>query len=687
MSGTPTVAVDDEPKVPASAEDLASMPKVDQGTTNSTGRDMNGVQAGSISGGVTQQNHVHYSAPPQPELFVRRATEAELDEVWNQFVQPAEYDNAREILGTHHAVVLCGAGTGRTFAGRRLLVDRHATAVVDLNRDRELGSIQTADLQHGEGYLWDASGSGDHPFTGREFQHAAHAMRTAGCWLVVVLDHRGQVPAEASSHSVALRAPDPVEVAVAVIHRRWPGGAEEPTQILKSDLASGLGPGDPPHRAVRAADLAILVAKKELEPDKALTALKEDVDEALARSFEGWSTIEYSMLLAIALLEDQPYDEVAAHAVRLDEMIRKAELPEDKKLRPRQMFAKRKEKILDAVRAVPVLRDHPRHPGLKEETVRFIRQDWAPAALRHIWREYHVIHELLLDWMCAPALLSRFPTASAHALSTLIADVPAHEPLQLVDSLATKPGTAHRELAVKTLTRLADEHNLLPLVKQTLDRWVSGSVRRQLTAALVYGSPFGQREPHTALAQLARIGRSTNEDVQTAVVRGMLGMLSRPECAEHVLRTVVLWLKEPESVVRPDGLHTVGLELAMWVVGFYPDSGPGPVDPAGLSDAYPCEVGFLAGEILFDQQFGPLALSRLSRLATSALWEHLTKTDASTVRTKLVRIASLVAPDLRWWQRRRTVASLGTAHPAMRTEIRRIFRTARKIQHARERSP
>jgi hypothetical protein len=243
---------------------------------------------------------------------------------------------------------------------------------------------------------------------------------------------------------------------------------------------------------------------------------------------------------------------------------------------------------------------------------------------------------------------------------------------------------AHRELAAATLTRLAVVHKLLPLVKQTLEDWVDTErVYPKCTAALVYGSRFGRRDQHAALAQLARIGRSTSEQVQDAVTRGLLEMLTRPDCRGHVFGTVVSWLEDaPEPMRPPDGLRTVGLKLGMWVVGFYPEIGFNPVDPATLADEYLSEVSFLTEHILCDKRFGPWALSRLSRLETKADWERLAEPDTSTARVELVRILTLVAPDLRRWQRRRTVTRLCKAHPTRRTEIRRIFRTARKIQRA-----
>jgi len=52
----------------------------------------------------------------------------------------------------------------------------------------------------------------------------------------------------------------------------------------------------------------------------------------------------------------------------------------------RIVFAKSKDELLTDILAVCTVRDHPRHAGLREETIRFERQDWAVAVLRHAHR-------------------------------------------------------------------------------------------------------------------------------------------------------------------------------------------------------------------------------------------------------------------------------------------------------------
>lgn len=644
---------------------------------NSVGGDNSGLQIGTVN----------LNAHPHAALFLRRASEAELVEVRGQFVAPGGFLDAQRALRADGVVVLLRPGSGRTFTARRLLDDRGADAIVDLNPDRAMSEVAQDELHEGEGYVWDVRGPGDVAFTNREFRHLLATVRTARSWLVLLVDHRSQVPSAADGVVVELQAPDPVEVALAVVRQRCPETTEGPTQVLKSDLDFALNKGDPPEKAVRAAALAIEVSNGSLTAEDALTALTEDVGNAVGASFVEWSSIEYSMLAAVAVLENQPFDEVAAHALELDKLVRTAELPSDKKLRPRRVFAKPKHQLLKDIGAEIDERAHPLHPGLREQTVRFARQDWADAALCHLWREYHTVQPMLLDWMCAPELLERFGGSSVRALCTLITGVPAHEPLRPVDNLAAKWSLSHRELAAATVTSLVDVHRMEPLVKQILEDWIEGdSVRRKSTAALAYGLHYGRRNPAFALTQLARIGQSTHETVQAAVVRGVLSMLADEEDQEAVLDAIVAWTQAPSWIHRPSGLPPAGQALAMWAVGFLRDPNLCAVDPAALAAKYPDQITRLVDKILRDRRNGRIAIARLAILAEDAHHDSPLTRDESMIfaRAELRRLVRLIAPGTSW-DRRRVARRLAVRHPESRRQLRFVMRTVAKLERAERR--
>ncbi|MCS7476399.1 hypothetical protein ACFFQW_04355 [Umezawaea endophytica] len=657
---------------PVAGEDKAALspgeqrliPDLDR--SNTTNGNMYGLQAGTVKGNVT----ILDATGSAPDLMLRRATAEEIDEVRKHFVAPQQMDKARRLLREHHVVVLWGRGSGRMFTARRLLVDAGCGAVIEMNRDRTPRSVKESDLVRGEGYIWDLSDSGGTPFADWEFDNLAALVRGKACELVIVLDRRNQVVGTAHDVAVGLTPPSAVEVAQATIRKLEPDAPEQPSTLLKSEFAEALTDEDRPEKAVRAARLAIRVARGELDAPSALAELEEDVRDAVAQWFGEQNGIEIPKALAVALLENQPFEEVMRHGMNLDQRIRSAELPEDKKLRPRRVFAKSKEALLRDIRAVPTVRDHPRHAGLREETVRFERQDWAKTVFWHVWGEFPSARDVLTDWMCDPAMLGRFPDATRRTLCAIIAEVPAHDPLRLVDQLATRSSVAQRRLAAAMLEHLADDHDLLPLVRQTLEDWADrGSAYRQWTAATVYGSPFGLRDLPTALLQLAKIGRTDRPSPQNAVVAGVLAMLGDQEHREHVLNTVVSWTNGQN---RRNGLRTVSLSLGMWITGIVPSD----LDSREFAEDYPDQVRTLVNRVLADPEFGDVALSQLADLAAYARWDE-------RAAAALVDLTTLVAPNLRWWTRRSTVLTLVRTHPAWRTSIHHVFRTARRAQRAK----
>ncbi|MEU5846554.1 hypothetical protein [Saccharopolyspora shandongensis] len=640
------------------------VPNFKQGSTQNTAyRDQNGVQTGILNGDVTMNS---FSSPKEPELLVRRATDDEVEQARKQFVEPGGFAAAKRILWEHNVVVLCGPGTGRSFTARRLLDDCGASAIVEMSRQRKLQSVRASDLEAGLGYIWSVGDDGGKPFLDWEFEQCARLFKDEGCRLVIVLDHRSQSCSTASSKTVELAAPDLVEVALCALRWRCRYGADGPAVVLKSDLRNALEKGDPPEKAVRAAEWALRAFHGEASVDEALAGLREDIGNAVARWFEAWqvsSVREYAMSLAVAVLENEPYDRVVAHATLLDEEIRKAQLPEDKKLRPRRVFEKPKQQLLDDIQTETVERQHPRHTGLREETVRFKREGWAVELLCHVWREYPSIHPILHKWLvCVPG------DAARRALCTITAKVPAHEPLRFVNELAAKRRYADRFLAAATLITLANDHNLQPLVEETLEDWTEyGGAYQQWTAAVVYASPFGQRDISGALTRLAKIGQSTYQAPQNAVVAGVLGMLQNPDIQELVMDRVLSW-SEPKY--RRKGLRAVALSLGLWLTGLDRVEW---FDAAEVYETFDHHVRVLMRLVLEDPDFGGIAIERLSALAIQSQWDQ-------DKAAELVRLIELAIPDLRWRRRRRAVSVLGVYHPTKRSQIRSLLKTTRKCQ-------
>ncbi|HVV13121.1 hypothetical protein [Amycolatopsis sp.] len=622
-------------------------------------------------------NSIH---PPEREALAWQLNDDESAELRERFVTPDGYDQAKTILRNRSVVLLHGSGSGRTTTGQRLLLDLGCARIVHLDDARSLASFREKELREQDGYLWHSTGPGAIPIRDADFMQAVNLVRGKSCRLVIVLNGPNEVPQAASGFVVGVKPPEPLEVAEGVIRYRLGTRSEDCVTILRDKLSAKLTVGDPPGKAVHAGELAIEILADPAVEEDALHRLDEDVDRTIAGLVEDWwSTVEYTMFLAVALLEGKPFDRVAELAVKLDALVRDAESTGEKPLRPRRVFSKPKDELLRTIKATTVERDHPIHPGLREQTVRFERPDWAQAVLRRYWGQYHLDHNLLLNWMCE----ADEHEAAVKALCTVIVDVPAHEPLRTVHKLAGHQSLWRRMLAAATLNRLSEEHNLRELVEQTLSDWVSGNVKSRLaTAALVYGHRFA-REPETALEQLTEIARTESFRVKNAVIAMMLVIMSEPAHRNLGVKAVLAWLTDRRSRRERDNLPRVAADLTLWLLGLYSDNGTDLIDADEITREYPEEFRQLTWQVALDPTHGPLLLSALYNRTERSTFNAGGKKRRKS-QDELLRVVTLLEPDLRFWRRLPGMLLLRHRHPIRRAMIWEIFRSAREVQLSRQ---
>lgn len=658
----------EQPRPPAETSPLSpNEPTYLPPKSNVTNGAMHGVQVGEVTGDI---NYYAVSSG-QADLIVRYATAQDIEDVRSEFVPPGRFADALSKLAQEHVVVLCGEGTGRTFTARRMLAHDLAIAkIADMNRSRTLGSIREAELEAGIGLVLDVRGSRDRPFGDREFTQCLNVVRDARCRLVILLDHLDQVPTSALKHAVPLTAPEPVEVALATLRR---GGHLNETlaQTIRDDLKEALKDASP-DKAVRAADLAVQVQQGELDIDAAIASLQEEVTEAVARWFERLDGRGHAYSFAVAVLENQPVEHVWQRALALDQNIRKARLPEEGKLRPRCVLYEPTDQTLRDIRAKVERRDHPKHEGMYEETIRFERHDWARGVFAYMWRQYPAAQEVLRDWMCEDATFDRFQGESVKAICEVVRTVPAHEPLAIIENLASQRAYGRRALAARAMEVLMDDVLVRPLVERTLERWTKyGNAYEKWTVARVYSSDFGRRDLTASLAKLTEIGKSDKYTPQNAVVFGVLSMIANKKIRGIAIDTVVSWTG---ARYRRTGLQPITLALGLWVIGFYRDSRDYFIE---FAQEFPKQVRDLLKHVLADPEFGEALLEHLGELALHARWDE-------AKAAELIRLTSLIAPDLSWWRRRDSVEAVCFQHPTKRSEIHRIFRIARKVQKGKK---
>lgn len=631
---------------------------------NTVSGDNHGTQNGQVNGGI----HIYGNSKAGPEagLLARYASPAEIEDAGNLFVAPGGFTSALAALQAHNVVLLCGTNTGRTHAARRLLVHEFSLRTFAyLNRARPLDRLQTGELEEGAGYVLDLSGTNDRPITGWAFDHCLHLVRQAGCLLVVILDHRDQAPVAAMSHSFMLEAPSPVEVAQATLRRREDAD-ETLLQVVKRDLATALE-GASPDKARFAADLAVQVHEKKLELTEALVKLQEEAAVAVARWFEGLDIRGHAYSFAVALLENHPYEHVLSRGWELDERIREAGLAQDRNLRPRGVLEQPKSKLLHDIAATTETRKHPTIIGQTEETIRFVRQDWAAAVFTHMWQQYPAARDILRDWMCDDTS-EESQDAVARAIYAIVTTVPARLPLALVEHLASQRRMDRRTVAAAVLVRLTENRRMRGPAEQAMLEWAGRrNAYRLWTVATVYSTPAPHRPPSTVLDMFTKVGKSRAYTVQNAVVAGVLPLLADRKTRQMALNTAVSWAS-PQH--RRNGLHTVALGVALWVTGFHKDSAE---LSKKLSAHHPLAVSALLDHVLNDDLFGRFLLRHLADKAKFARWDP---DDAA----ELLRFALLISPELGWWRRRAAVRRLCRLHPSMRSDVRRIFRVARRVQ-------
>jgi hypothetical protein len=628
--------------------------------------------------GVTEAVNF-YATQEKAPLPSRQVSDEERQRLKATFVPPAHVDDAGRILTDEHVVVLVGVGAGRTFAGQWLLDGQGCTRIMHVNRARHMGGVRDSELRPGDGYLWDLSDKGRKPFQDWEFQHIRHLVEDRDCRLVIVLDDVGQVPRAAADCWTELKPPIAMAIAEAVVNQTPHAAAA--LGALHANFAETLAVDASPVVAVLAAQLAVRIAAGTETPGHASEVFHDGFDRDVADAMDvTWTSLEYTMMFAVALLENEPFEEVVAQQRKLDLLVRTSELPADRELRPRRTFHRPNDHLLDAIGARVERRANPMHAGLTEETVRFAQPGWAEAVLRRIWRHYHAEHDLLLGWMCGKEMADRHFEASVWALHTLVSRVPARDRAAELHRLAGRNGLAVSTLAAATLARLADTSGFATLATDTVAAWVRGmSANRKCAAVFYYRYRFDQSDPRDVLEQLAEIGRDTRTSVRNAVVATMLWLLRRPDHVVLVLRTVLNWADDPRSHDRStDGLHTVALDVAAYLFDLGKDTGKAAIDldVADLADRHRPECRRLVRWLLAEPERGVVVLSILDE---SVRWNSVSPGCIKEFYTKRLPVIRLLAPNLSWWGRRRAVLELCRSYPGRAAQIRRIFRLARRM--------
>ncbi|MEV6604443.1 hypothetical protein [Kutzneria sp. NPDC051319] len=643
----------DEQSDPLDAKFIPTNAVPETTTSNQASDVQNSVQASKIEGGV----HLHAVAGPVEDLVSGGPTPRELAAAGEFFVpRGGRFEEARQRLARDRVVLLGGNGNGWYIAAIHLLRQHSRTDIKGVNPPRHLNRERARHLKAGFGYVWQVR----EPLDEFQFEAVRNAVRDAGGYLVVLVHHQDEMPDALRAELVPLVAPNSMAVAEACVRATHSMDEDKQLWVLTETFGRSLQLGASPRKAARAAELAGRIVAGDVEAEEAVQQFDEELAGAVRRWFDtGRRLTEYVVMVAVAVLEHLTSNQVFEEAEELEQAIRVAELPEDKKPRPRRVFQFSRDELLATVGAKVERREHRLYAGLTEETVRFARKDWAPALLCHAWAQYPALQPILADWLARTSF-----GKGVTALCTVVLGVPASDPLHFVRDFAGAPRSYKRMFAAATLSQLALEHDRRELVAETLNLWIEqrSGVWRKTTAAMVYGLPYGTREPGEALKQLERLGRAESPQQQNWVVWAVRELFRRPDNQITVLQAMCRWVYVAD---RTEGLRTIALSVGWALAGIDPDPDFW-FPPAVGRDRLTVQrlLAALFWHVLRDEVFGARALQSMLELALSAHYDP-------KARERLIELFDLV---LDGGSRRLAIRRLTEHHPRHRRRIRRLFR-------------
>ncbi|MBB5906966.1 hypothetical protein [Actinoalloteichus hymeniacidonis] len=629
--------------------------------------DSHGVQADTIHGNQTwNYTELFVEAKPWDRVLSR-------DEMADgtPFIEPGGYEDARRLLSRTGVMALRGEGSGREFAAKRLLAEYRPRVVVELDPHRTL-TVEPR-FEQGHAYLWELCAVNGHSALSEPgFRRLASAVRAKGGLLILIPDDAFYLPSELDSTQVRLSPPAAMDVFSAIVGHRDACRAEEIISLAKENEEDLLRPGTSPGRAVQVADALMAAGADPIRIRETLDSFRGHRNATVERWFSVERTpMEISMAIAVAFFENRAMDPVYDLARSLLEAINKAQQSIDG-VPPATIpiFETSRSGLLRRIEARGDIIEHPRHPGLQDETVRFLSSERGAAILTYVWRHYDRVRPVLLDWMSAPNFPTEFRLACVNALCLVTKDVPAHRPLDRIRSLASHQRLSSRELAAQALRRLARNPQLTEMVETLVDDWVHNDTKVMVrtTAALMLSTSYGKENLPKSLQRLARLAQAPNPQLRNNVVRSLLVLLADEKSRSAVLTALSRWT---DPAVNRAGQQQVAFATFLWALGFNPQddrillTGPPPdVDASRTAQQTESLTATLLTRLVHDPSvFGDEAISQISTLAGG----H------EIHEARLCRMMRLVLPDSRWWPRTKFRWAYVTRFPQRGLQMARIL--------------
>ncbi|MFI1205124.1 hypothetical protein ACH4VR_37840 [Streptomyces sp. NPDC020883] len=172
---------------------------------------------------------------------------------------------------------------------------------------------------------------------------------------------------------------------------------------------------------------------------------------------------------------------------------------------PDFVFRRSLTELLHAVRAVRQEREIRTEGAYAHsvEAVAFVRHRQAEAVLRHVWREYGQLSELLVEWLREVNRSSELTRSVGQFMGRAARWGGGRRALLHIKALAESERTTSRLIAANALGIAAEDPLLVAEVRYRLQQWsLAANFRLRTTVAYTCGAEFGLSRPDLALQLL-----------------------------------------------------------------------------------------------------------------------------------------------------------------------------------------
>ncbi len=198
------------------------------------------------------------------------------------------------------------------------------------------------------------------------------------------------------------------------------------------------------------------------------------------------------------------------------------------------------------------------------EAVVFVRHRQAEAVLRHVWREYGQLSELLVEWLREVERSPELTRLAGQFMGRAARWGGGRRALRHIQALAESERTTSRLIAANAMGIAAEDPVLVAEVRYRLQRWsLTADFRLRTTVAYACGAEFGLSRPDLALQLLHALllgvrgcqdgeGRGGDDRVLLAVRVAILSLFQAGNEAK-VFSRLIEWLDaeqcHPEQVL------------------------------------------------------------------------------------------------------------------------------------------